>query len=238
MEGRDMPGYLIWDFDGTLGFRRGGMWTASLIEVLREHDPGTSVASETIEPFTHTGFPWHEPEVVRPAGITADEWWARLEPVFIRAYTKGAGLPSNLAQDLAQRVRTAYTRLDKWALLDDTASTLRVLAERSWRHLVLSNHVPELNTIISHLGIESQFDHVYNSATTGVEKPHSKAFDIVTEGLPTDASTWMIGDSYKADVLGAEGVGIRAILVRRKHPQAKRQCSDLTGVTEIVGYPI
>jgi putative hydrolase of the HAD superfamily len=232
-----MPGYLIWDFDGTLGYRRGGMWTASLMEVLREHDPDISVAIETIEPFTHTGFPWQEHEIARPANGTADEWWSRLEPVFVRAYTEGAGLPSDLAQDLAQRVRTAYTRLDNWALFDDTASTLGALTERGWRHLVLSNHVPELNTIITYLGIESWFDHIYNSAITGVEKPHPKAFGIVTENLPTDASTWMIGDSYKADVLGAEGVGVRAILVRREHAQAKRQCSDLTEVTEIVGYP-
>jgi FMN phosphatase YigB (HAD superfamily) len=48
------------------------------------------------------------------------------------------------------------------------------------------------------------------------------------------AEVWMIGDSYKADVQGAEALGVPAILVRRMHPDAARTAADLRAAAEIV----
>jgi FMN phosphatase YigB (HAD superfamily) len=45
----------------------------------------------------------------------------------------------------------------------------------------------------------------------------------------------MIGDSWRADVQGALAVGLRAILVRSKHPDAVVQCETLHQVADVVG---
>jgi len=42
--------YLIWDFDGTLGYRE-GMWSATLVEVARRTAPGRAVTEEQVRPF-------------------------------------------------------------------------------------------------------------------------------------------------------------------------------------------
>jgi FMN phosphatase YigB (HAD superfamily) len=47
----------------------------------------------------------------------------------------------------------------------------------------------------------------------------------------------MIGDSMQADVLGARGVGMRAILVRSTHPDARVHCPTLAEVVDVVSGP-
>jgi FMN phosphatase YigB (HAD superfamily) len=48
----------------------------------------------------------------------------------------------------------------------------------------------------------------------------------------------MIGDNVVADVLGAEAVGIPAILVRRPDPRARLYCDSLAGVEELLGEAV
>ncbi len=44
------------------------------------------------------------------------------------------------------------------------------------------------------------------------------------------AEAWMIGDNVLADVLGAEELGLPAVLVRRPDPRATRYADSLAGV--------
>ena len=65
---------LIWDFDGTLGYREGGMFGAALLEVVRQTAPGADVTQGQIRPYLQSGFPWHTPE--RPhLEIASSEPW-------------------------------------------------------------------------------------------------------------------------------------------------------------------
>ena len=100
--------------------------------------------------------------------------------------------------------------------------------------MLLSNHVPELGTILQALEIHQHFVAVFNSAETGIEKPHPEAFENVRMSLPLGAKLWMIGDSFTADINGAEAVGIPAILVRKPHPSATRYAEDLRGIVPIL----
>jgi putative hydrolase of the HAD superfamily len=119
---------LIWDFDGTLGYRAsddnmgygaGGAWTASLLEVVRRETPDMRVTPEDLRPYLQSGFPWQVPDVPHTHLDSADAWWDALEPVFVRAY-EGVGLPGDRAQALAKLVRPTYLNPDRWWLFDDT----------------------------------------------------------------------------------------------------------------------
>jgi putative hydrolase of the HAD superfamily len=216
---------LIWDFDGTLGQRKGA-WSGALVEVLeRKGYPGDR---ERLRPFIQSGFPWHTPEHVRPPQEPPDLWWQRLEPIFAHAYESGAGLRSDAARRLAAEVRAAYIAPDRWELFDDSFEVLTELSHRGWRHYLLSNHVPELSDILKSLGISAFFDMIFNSAETGVEKPNALAFQNILSKLPPERTVWMIGDSMTADVLGAEAQRIPAVLARAHHPDAHRRCGGLT----------
>lgn len=61
------------------------------------------------------------------------------------------------------------------------------------------------------LGLTKLAEFMVASEHAGAEKPHTKAFDAGLELLGMKANeVIMLGDSYEADILGAQQVGIRA----------------------------
>ncbi len=89
--------------------------------------------------------------------------------------------------------------------------------------------MPELRQIVSALGLDEVVAFLSCSAETGYEKPHAQAFASVLDVL-RPAEAWMAGDNVVADVLGAEAVGLPAVLVRRPDPRAARYADSLGGV--------
>jgi putative hydrolase of the HAD superfamily len=221
---------LIWDFDGTLARRRGETgWGILLAEVLDAEEPGHGHSAETFRPHLRDGFPWHRPEVAHPELCEPEAWWASVRPVLGRAY-EAAGYAPARALELADAARRLYVDPGVgWALFDDTLPELERLSQDGWTHAILSNHVPELRRIVTGLGLDDVFAAVSCSAETGYEKPHAQAFASVLDRMrPSEA--WMIGDNVVADVLGAEAVGIPAVLVRRPDARAARYADSLAGV--------
>ncbi len=217
---------IFWDFDGTLAHRP-GMWRGCLLETLDEHAPGHGIDAEELRPFLRNGFPWDSPDDPHPELCEPDAWWAHVEVLLTAAY-EGAGIESHRAAELAARVRERYvdpTRV--WELFPDTKPVLERLREQGWRHIVLSNHVPELPAIAEGLGLARLVDHIVTSAATGYEKPHPEAFRLALELCGTPDVVWMVGDNPTADVAGAEAAGIHAVLVRTQSGAAERTAADL-----------
>lgn len=216
--------YLIWDFDGTLGWRPGG-WTSAVITVLRQSAPSITVTPEEVRHYLQSGFPWHAPENAHP-GLSSNEWWDDLQPVFARAF-RALGIQNGETYTLARQVRQAYLDPHAWQRYNDVLPALEVLSARGWKHILLSNHVPELPILMEQMGLTSYFIAQFNSAQTGYEKPNPKAFRAVLDWTGAEASAWVIGDSFASDILGAQEVGLPAILVRKPHPDAPIYCATL-----------
>lgn len=89
--------------------------------------------------------------------------------------------------------------------------------------------------LVEGLGLGSLVTLIVNSAETGFEKPHPRAFQSALAALEDPREAWMIGDSVDADVLGAESVGLRAILVRREDVRALRRAQSLRDVRKFLG---
>jgi putative hydrolase of the HAD superfamily len=218
---------LIWDFDGTLAWRPGG-WAGALVQVLHEAMPELAVTPEQVRPYLQSGFPWHAPENTHP-GLTPDEWWADLYPLFARAL-KAANVPPPLAYTLAQQVRAVYLDPLSWRCFTDTVPALETLSSHGWLHILLSNHVPELPDLLEQLGLASNFTALFNSAETGIEKPNPKAFRAVLDWIGPSDAVWLIGDSYHSDIAGALEVNLPAILVRQPNPLAADYAANLDEV--------
>jgi putative hydrolase of the HAD superfamily len=131
-------------------------------------------------------------------------------------------------------VRERYTDPAGWLLYDDTIPALTELSRRGWRHVVLSNHVPELPAIIKSLGLAPHLAAIVNSASTGYEKPHPQAFRLALAAADRPDRIWMIGDNPTADIAGARAAGIDAILVRTSNPGLRHHAPDLTTVPDLI----
>lgn len=226
---------LIWDFDGTLGYREGILWAATFLEALDYEMAGHPFTLDQIRPALRSGFPWHTPEQPHTHITSADQWWAELEPLFARVYST-LGIAAGPARVLARRVRPIYCNLARWRLFDDTLPALDDLSARGWTHLIVSNHVPELAEFAAALALDARVAAIFNSATVGYEKPHPQIFREALAFVGNGGPVWMVGDNYHADVLGAAAVGVPGILVRQPHDEARLFCADLTQVAALIEH--
>jgi putative hydrolase of the HAD superfamily len=202
---------VLWDFDGTLAFRD-GMWRGCLVDALTEIAPGHCLVGADVAPGLHDGFPWHRPQTGHPDLNTPDAWWDALRPLFVKAYV-GAGVDARLAALAATGVRAHYTDASRWTVFPDSVAALEELAAAGWLHVVVSNHVPELDGLLRHLGLGRYFAAVVNSSLVGWEKPHPRIFELALDRAGRPERVWMVGDNPVADVAGARTLGIPGILV-------------------------
>ncbi|MBU2863258.1 HAD-IA family hydrolase [Reinekea forsetii] len=223
---------IFWVFDGTLASRQ-GMWSGALANLAQQHFPDSEITIDDIRPHLKTGFPWHEP--LKNYGIrSSDDWWAEMQQVFSRAY-RNAGLASNDARKLSRLVKGEFLNPQYWTIYDDVEECLLKLTELGWKQIILSNHVPELPTLVKALGLSQYFDEIISSANVGFEKPYKAVYEAAKARVNRQLKMWMIGDNYKADVEGAELCGIPAILVRNHNEAATRSSLSLSGIADIVG---
>jgi putative hydrolase of the HAD superfamily len=223
---------LIWDFDGTLGHRP-GHWSGAIVDALTDvlgpHEFGPAKISGEIR----GGFPWHAPDVPHPLLADPDAWWRHMAQVLTAAIVR-LGVDAPAAAAAAERVRPHYTDLTSWRLFPDAVPALGALSTLGWRHVLLSNHVPELPEIVTGLGLGPHLEAIVNSAATGYEKPHPQAFRLALERAAGPSTAWMIGDNPVADIAGAVSAGLRAILVRTRPADGSRHVADLAELTDLV----
>lgn len=202
---------VLWDFDGTLAVRP-GKWRGALIQALTAIDPRHGLSADDLSPGLRGGFPWHRPQTGHPSLNSPDAWWSALQPSLTTAYTR-AGIDPALAARAAHAVRTYYTDPRGWTVFPDAGPVLQELAAAGWRHVVVSNHVPELGDLLRALGLARHFTDVVNSALIGWEKPHPRIFQAALERAGRPRRVWMVGDNPVADIAGADAAGIPGILL-------------------------
>jgi len=224
---------IFWDFEGTLAYRRGG-WRSALIEVLDINEPGHQIDTEQVRPYLRDGFPWHRPDESHTHITTSVDWWLQIEDIFARAYL-GVGLNRNRAGELSSLVRDVYINPERFLLYEDTVPALIQLAEKGWKHAILSNHVPELPGIVDGTGLSPYTDYCITSGITGYEKPNPLSFKHALELTGYPGHVWMVGDNLEADIHGAESAGIPAILVRTRSDEVvAHSAHDLREVISII----
>jgi putative hydrolase of the HAD superfamily len=202
-----------------------------LLQALDRHCPDHGLCREDIHPRIVGIFPWNSPEIAHPELNRPERWWARMLENLTGVFRE-LGYDGRAAA-LAQTTRLVYTDATSFELFPDTVPVLEALRDAGWRHIILSNHVPELHNLVRELGVLPLFDEIISSALIGYEKPHPRVFEIGLEAVGEAEEVWMVGDNPVADVEGAEALGIPAILVRREG-DCERRCEDLHGVMEIL----
>ena len=223
---------VLWDFDGTLAYRD-GMWSGCLAEVLREREPSSGITRDEVRPLVRSGFPWDTPDRAHPQLNTPEAWWEVVEGMLFKA-CRELGFSEEKARTYARETHERYIDVAGFKLFEDTLPVLTELREQGWRHVILSNHVPELRDLVEGLQLTELVDEVLSSAVTGYEKPNPKAFELGREAAGNPDEVWMVGDNPVADVEGAEAVGIPAILVRNDAADVPRRADDLFGVPPLL----
>jgi putative hydrolase of the HAD superfamily len=223
---------VFWDFDGTLAWRPGG-WAGCLLEILDEYAAEHDGTLEQISCSIRGGFPWDRHNESHPDLSSGDAWWKALSPLLVKTI-EDAGVERPRAEELAPVVRHRFTDGSRaWQAFEDSLPALTATADAGWRNVILSNHVPELPTLVIQLGLNDVVETVLTSASSGYEKPHPEAFRHALAICGKPSQHWMVGDNPIADVEGAEAVGIPAVLIRREG-KARYTASDAAAAASLI----
>ncbi len=151
----------------------------------------------------------------RTAFDTSDEltrlWWADFNGrLFDRLAVEGD------RQAFLDALWDVFGLADNWDLFPEVPEVLATLRERGYRLAVVSNWDSRLLEICDHLELSPMVEFVVASAAVGMEKPDPRIFEIALSmaGVSADQAIH-VGDDYAADVLGARGAGVDAVLLDR-----------------------
>jgi REG-2-like HAD superfamily hydrolase len=116
-----------------------------------------------------------------------------------------------------RRLSELFLVVSNWHVFPDVMPALDALKERGLKIGAVSNWVWQLPELLHSLELVAHFDFIAASARVGFEKPHPAIFEYALEqaGVRPDEAIH-VGDHLDADVQGAQGVGIGAVLIDRR----------------------
>jgi len=140
--------------------------------------------------------------------------WERIL-AFDAAVLKRAGL-ADLTDDVFKKIEEAFARRSAWYVYPDVTPSIDSLREAGIRLCIVSNFVWGGPELFHDLKLASKFDGVVVSARVGFQKPNPGIFKVALDQMRVvPDKAWHVGDSYRADVIGARRVGIHGILIDR-----------------------
>jgi putative hydrolase of the HAD superfamily len=140
---------------------------------------------------------------------------------FMTALLEGVGLTG--VKPVVDWLWTEQPRRNLWRRpIADMVALARELGARGVRVAVLSNSEGRLAELLVEIGIADAFHAIVDSGRVGVDKPDPRIFAYALDavGAASGAHAVHVGDSWAADVLGAVGVGWRAVWYRSREGHA------------------
>ncbi len=121
-------------------------------------------------------------------------------------------------------------------LYDDVVPTLQCLRGAGFKLAIVSNWDTPLDPLTERLGIAEYFDAIVASHDGRVrsEKPDPHIFNYALAAVGVSAKEAVhVGDTYAADIIGAENVGIRPILLDRDGTQTGKWRETIQSLSEL-----
>ena len=121
-------------------------------------------------------------------------------------------------------------------LYSDVVPTLEKSRDAGFKLAIVSNWDTPLDPLTERLGIAEYFDAIVASHDVRVrsEKPDPYIFHYALTAVGVSAEEVVhVGDTYEADVVGAQGVGIRPILLDRDGTQSGRWEETIQSLAEL-----
>ena len=156
---------------------------------------------------------------------------------YVTRIIEGAG--AEIGRDAALQI-LAKIRDYKWEfkVYDDALPTLDTLKKRGLILGLISNVVQDMEATYTKLGLQPYLNFKVTSAEVGHDKPRPEIFlAALKKAAVKPEETLFVGDQYQIDVVGARGVGIKALLIDRNNyfPDVT-DCPRIRSLSEITKY--
>jgi HAD superfamily hydrolase (TIGR01549 family) len=156
---------------------------------------------------------------------------------YITRILGGAGV--EIGRDAALQI-LAKIREYKWEfkVYDDALSTLQILKKRGLILGLISNVAQDMESTYTKLGLQQYLNFKVTSAEVGHDKPRPEIFlAALKKAAVKPEEALFVGDQYQIDIVGARGVGIKALLIdRNDYFPDITDCPRIRSLTEITKY--
>lgn len=181
-------------------------------------------------------------DAVRAASSILDEQQDHVydADVFVR-YTRriieemgGAG---DALEACAREIYDEWAACQHFFLYDDVAPVLRELAARGVKVGLISNSHRCLASFQEHFALGGLIAGAISSSEHGFMKPHPSIFEAALRLVGARAEeSLMVGDSLTHDIIGAQRVGMRGVLVHRSTDPAP-DAADVPVIRSLLELP-
>jgi putative hydrolase of the HAD superfamily len=119
-------------------------------------------------------------------------------------------------------------------LFDGAIEILDYLKPNYKLHIITNGFASVQSKKLNNSNIVHYFDTITNSEMAGVKKPHPTIFDFALSlANASKEESIMIGDSYEADIIGAQEAGIEAIFFNEQNIEVENQVLQIKHLLEL-----
>jgi putative hydrolase of the HAD superfamily len=180
--------------------------------------------------------PMSLPVILQPDAMAAAErvWWANL----VRSVLEQCGLDARLGGERFDAffgdLYDHFTTAEAWRTYPDVQPTLERLKRSSVVVGLITNYDTRVYRVLDALGLSTALDSVTIPATAGAAKPARAIFEYALRqhGLSASEAVY-VGDEIGDDYEGAEGAGMRAVLIDREGTSGESRLTTITDLTEL-----
>jgi FMN phosphatase YigB (HAD superfamily) len=158
------------------------------------------------------------------------EFFGRYEQLILET----AGIP--VSMDLAKQVwKMALTVPKDFIPFNDSVPALEELRDAGYKVGIITNLRRDLGELCTRSGLASYLDFTVGSEEVGIEKPNPRIFMAALEKVgAAPREVLHVGDQVRSDVMGAEGVGMKAVLIDRSgHTPEAESCLTISSLSEL-----
>lgn len=161
------------------------------------------------------------------------ELYAQYQGIVLR----GAGIEAD-EKLISGMLGKLHGMKSKLVLFDDVAPALGELKEKGLILGLISNVDFDISSMLDELGLPVWLDIVVTSLDAGANKPRPEIFREALKRAEVQPSEAVyVGDQYRVDVIGAEGAGMKGILLDRyDYYEDLDDCLRIRSLTELLRY--
>lgn len=189
--------HTLWDFDRNSALAFKEIFKLNAIEIDYEH------FLKVYSPINFKYWKWYREDRVTKAQLR----YGRFKKTF-------DALGVAVTDDVIDKLSEDYIEYlpHNNHLFEGTCEILDYLSEKYRLHIITNGFEEVQTKKLENSKIAHYFEAVITSEAAGVKKPHPKIFQLaLKESGAVSAHSVMIGDTYEADIVGAQNVGIPAI---------------------------
>jgi putative hydrolase of the HAD superfamily len=178
---------------------------------------GFEVAEAALDRAMAAADDWFYHEYHRPGNQTwaTDEQIAKTWRQFYDLLLGELGI-GNHDGALGRLIAANHFQQENWLVYDDVFPVLEQLRAAGYTLGVVSDWSSQLLSLLKHLALSPYFDFILASGAVGAAKPDRRFFELaIAHAAVAPHEALMIGDNYRADVLGARSAGMAALLLDR-----------------------